>query len=94
MRYVLMKAPQKEEDCNSQIIIIDNSKIIGKQRVENLVKEGYTYVGTVESELEVHYLQRGFSHNADKEIDVMHGLFQQISTLADSHIELAYKLVY
>lgn len=94
MKYVLMQAPQKEGDYNSQIIIIDNSKIIGKKRVENLVEEGYSCVGTIESELEVHCLQRGFSHNADKQIDVMHDLFKQISTLADSHIELVYKLVY
>ncbi len=94
MKYVLMQAPRKEEEYNSQIVIVDNSKTIGKKRVENLVEMGYTYAGTIESELGVNLLQRGFSCNADKQVDVMHDLFREISKLADSHIERAYEVVH
>lgn len=94
MKYVLMQAPRKEEDYNSQIEIVDNSNTIGKQRVENLVDMGYTYAGTIESELGVNRLQSGFSHNADRQVDVMHDLFREISKLADSHMERAYDVVH
>lgn len=94
MKYVLMQAPRKEEDYSSQIEIVDNSKISGEKRVEHLVEMGYTYVGTIESVLSEHRLKRGFSCNADKQVDAMHGLFRQISTLADSHTDLAYEVVH
>lgn len=94
MKYVLMQAPRKEDDYNSQIEIVDNSGAIGKGRVEKLVEMGYTYVGTIESVLDVNRLQSGFSHNADRQVDIMHDLFREISKIADSHIERAYEAVH
>lgn len=94
MKYVLMQAPKKEEDYSSQIVIVDNSTMIGKKRVENLVERGYMCVGTIESELSEHQLKRGFSFEADKQVDVMHDLFREISKLADSHIERVYEAVH
>ena len=59
-----------------------------------LVEMGYAYVGTIESVLSEHQLKRGLSHNADKQVDVMHDLFREISKLADSHIERAYEVIH
>lgn len=45
--YVLLMAPIKQDDFVGQIEVVDNSTHIGKKRVENLIKEGYTFVGRV-----------------------------------------------
>lgn len=89
MKYVLMQAPKKEEDYSAQIEIVDNSNTIGKKKVEHLAEMGYIFAGTIESEFRVQQLKSGFAYNARKQVDVMHELFQEISKIADSHIDRA-----
>lgn len=60
-KYALMQAPAKDEnDFAPRIVIIDNSRPIGKRRVERLVREGYKPVGWIESHLKPSQLRHGF----------------------------------
>ena len=60
-KYALMQAPAKDEkDFTPRIVIIDNSRPIGKRRVERLVREGYKSVGWIESHLKPSQLMRSF----------------------------------
>lgn len=86
MRYVLMQAPKQEGDYSSQIIIIDNSSQTGKDEVQLHVNMGWVGVGSIESSLPPRDLKSGFEHNYRKSLEKAHHLFNQISTLADSHL--------
>lgn len=88
MRYVLMQAPKQEGDYSSQIIIINNSSQIGKDEVQQYVNMGWVGVGSIESNLPIQNLKSGFVHDYRKSLEKVHNLFDQISTLADSHLEL------
>ncbi|MEH2957821.1 hypothetical protein [Candidatus Merdisoma sp. JLR.KK006] len=87
-KYVLMKAPKREGEYSSQIVIIDNSRKIGKEEIQNLFNEGYSHVGYIESDLRIQQLMVGFEHNLRDSLNKAHTLFNQISTMADSHLEL------
>lgn len=63
-KYALLQAPDR-----GQIVIIDNSTMIGKNRVYNLCRKGYTAVGTVESELSPIALKSGFMHDIREEAE-------------------------
>ena len=87
MKYVLMQAPKKEGEPNSQIAIIDNSNQIGKQKIEKLTQAGYTCVGYIESELHQVELKRGFTYEWDKRIQNLQNLILQIGALAEKWID-------
>ena len=63
MKYVLIEA------LNGQILIVDNSDTIGKKRVETLIMEGCTYVGTIDSMHNRLHLLAGFTKNVSLKID-------------------------
>ncbi len=88
-RYILMQARRTEEDYSSQIIIVDNSTRIGKGRIVKLIEEGYSHVGYIESDLRMQELKLGFDHDLRNRIDKVHDLFNSISAMADSHVDLA-----
>jgi hypothetical protein len=84
MRYVLMQAPKQEKDYSSQIVILDNSNQIGRDRVQHYVNRGWTEVGSIESDLPPQDLRSGFEHDKRKSLEKAYELFQQISNLADA----------
>lgn len=85
MRYVLMQAPKQEGDYSSQIVIIDNSNKIGRDKVQWYVNTGWIGIGSIESDLPPRDLKSGFEYNYKKSLEKTHDIFNQISTLADSH---------
>lgn len=86
--YVLMQAPGAEEGYSSQIIIVDNSTRIGRGRLQKFINEGYSHVGYIESDLHPRKLTSGFEHNMQNRIDKARDLFNRISEIADSHVDL------
>ena len=87
-RYVLMQAPRTEDGYSSQIIIVDNSTRIGKGRIQKLIDEGYSHAGYIESDQPAQKLRAGFEHDLRNRIDKARDLFNRISAIADSHINL------
>ena len=85
-----MKAPKKEGDYSSQIIIIDNSRKIGKDEIEYLLNEGYSHVGYIESDFRIQELTAGFEHDLRDSLNKAHTIFNQISKMADSHLGLMH----
>ncbi len=86
--YVLMQAPRTEEGYSSQIIIVDNSTRIGRGRLQKFINEGYSHIGYIESDLSPQELKSGFDHDLRNRIDKARDLFNSISTMADSHVNL------
>lgn len=87
-RYILMQAPITEGDYSSQIIIVDNSTRIGKGRIVKLIEEGYSHVGYIESDRRPQELKSGFEYDLRNRIDKARDLFNSISTMANSHVDL------
>lgn len=86
-KYVLMQAPRKDEnDYSPQIMIIDNSRPIGKEKVESLCNQGWNAVGCIESDLLPGALRGGICREESDKLNTFHNMFNQISDLADSHL--------
>ena len=74
-KYALLQAPDR-----GQVVIIDNSTTIGKNRVYKFCREGYTSVGTIESELSPIALKSGFMHDIREEAEFQ---IKKLSKLVD-----------
>lgn len=85
MKYVLMQAPKTEDEYSSQIAIIDNSTRIGKGRVQQLINEGYSHIGYIESDLRPQQLKSGFEYGLQNRLDNTRELFNQINAITDSY---------
>ncbi len=87
MKYVLMQAPKKEGEYNSQIAIIDNSTHIGKGKIEKMCQAGYTCVGYIKSELHPRQLKHGFTYEWDKRIENLQNLILKIGALSEKWVD-------
>lgn len=82
MKYVLMQGPKKEGEFTGEILIVDNSRRTGKEKVERLLMDGYSCVGHIESELKKHELKSGLEKYVQGRLDKAMGLLSKIWWLA------------
>ena len=87
MKYILLQAPRADGNYSSPIVILDDSNAVGQAKVTKLLNEGYTQVGTIESDLQPGALKDGFTHNRRKQAENLQKLVLEIGALAETWVD-------